>query len=471
MGETVRSPPVIPIEPVGAAMHGTTLQQQGGLETRAPGMKRIAVIGAGAAGLCAAKHLIEQGIAVAIFEIGSMVGGLWVYENDNGLSPAYKSLHVNSEASVTAYKDFPFPEGSPIFPNHAQMAAYLNAYVDHFDLRRHIRFHSPVEQVDRNDDGSWRVTVTGARPERFDAVVVATGHQGVPSHPGFAGDFTGDYSHAHGYRVPEPYRDKHVLVVGVGNSACDIAADICTVTASTTIAARSPVLIMPRVLFGVPTSRFLGKVEKPWMPWPLRRWIRETIAWAVHGRMEQWGFVTPKTPTHPASHPSLMAHFVWQRIKARPGIQRVEGDVVHFVDGASQRFDAMIAATGYDVVLPFLSPELSPVAGRWLDLYRRVLRPGFPGLYFVGFFNVGGGGNIRMMDDQAAWVAAIETGAVTLPTVDEMRAGIAAEREHILKNYPDSPRYGLELDPRLYRRGLAEEMRRTAGRQTSPAQS
>lgn len=426
--------------------------------------RRIAVIGAGAAGLCAAKHLLARGIEVTVFEAGSTVGGLWVYENDNGLSPAYRSLHVNSEASVTAYKDFPFPEGSPIYPNHMQMAAYLDAYAERFDLKRHIRFRTPVTHVERAGKGTWLVSSQGGDAERFDAVVVATGHQGTPSHPAFAEKFAGEYLHAHSYRVPEPFRDKHVLVVGVGNSACDIAADICTVAGSTTIAARSPVLIMPRVLFGKPTSRFLAKVEKRWMPWPLRRWIRETITWAVHGRMEQWGFVTPKTRTHPASHPSLMAHFVWRRITARPGIAEVRGDEVHFVDGSSRRFDAMIAATGYDVELPFLGADLSPVDGRWLNLYLRVVHPGAPGLYFLGFFNVGGGGNIRMMDDQAEWVAAIEAGEVAAPEDAEMKDGIARERAAIVRNYPDSPRYGLELDPREYREALALELRRARQR-------
>ena len=420
--------------------------------------RRVAVIGAGAAGLCSAKHLLEKKITPVIFEIGTQIGGLWVYENDSGMSPAYRSLHVNSETRVTAYKDFPFPENGPIYPNHWQMTEYLRGYAARFGLERHIRFRSRVSKVEPLPDGGYRLTIEGQAPERFDAVVVACGHQSAPTHPPFSRDFTGDYIHAHSYRVPEPYRDKRVVVVGVGNSACDIAADIWTGTKSTTIAARSPVLIMPRVLFGKPISRFLARVEKPWLPWPVRRRIREVITWAVHGRMEQWGFRTPKSKTHPSSHPSLMAHFVWNRITAKPGIAKIEGQRVTFDDGSVQEFDAMIAATGYDVSLPFLSPALNPVNGRWLDLFLRVLRPGQPGLYFVGFFNVAGGGNIRMMDDQAEWVAAIEAGEVGIPSLAEQQRGIEAERALINANYPDRPRYGLELEPVWYRKALALAM-------------
>ena len=124
----------------------------------------------------------------------------------------------------------------------------------------------------------------------------------------------------------------------------------------------------------------------------------------------------------------------------------------------------MIAATGYEVDLPFLSAELSPVRERWLDLYHRVVRPGSHGLSSVGFFNVSGGGNVRMMDDQAEWVAALETGEVGLPSTDEMRRQIQQDQLRVARLYPDSPRYGLELDPRDYRAALAKEVRRAPRR-------
>ena len=423
-------------------------------------MRKVAVIGAGAAGLCAAKHLLGKGIDVVVYELGSRIGGLWVYENDNGLSGAYQSLHVNSENKVTAYQDFAFPASAPIYPDHLQMAQYLEAYADHFGLRAQIRFQSRVTALEQLPGEGWMVQLGDGSRARFDAVVVASGHQGVPSHPPFAPDFTGEYLHSHSYRAPEPFKGKHVLVVGAGNSACDIASDICTVTASTTMAARSPVLLMPRMFLGVPTARVLARLEKRWMPWPIRRWFRETIARMAHGRMEQWGFVTPKTRTHPAGHHLLIGHFIWNRISARPAVAKVVGDSVFFADGSSGRFDTLIAATGYEVQLPFLSPELSPVRGRWLELFHQVVRPGVPGLYFVGFFNVSGGGNIRMMDDQAQWVAALESGELGLPGHDQMMRSIAQQREATTRLYPDSPRYALELDPREYREALAREMRR-----------
>ena len=424
---------------------------------------RVAVIGAGAAGLCSARHLLNRGVETVVYEIGSCIGGLWVYGNDNGLSPAYDSLHLNSEARVTAYKDFPFPEGGPLYPDHRKVREYLEAYAEKFGVTPHIRFRSRVTKVAPVGAGRWRVSLADGSSSEFDAVVVGSGHQGLPAHPSWRDDFSGEYLHSHSYRVPEPFRGKRVLVVGMGNSAVDIAADICVVTKSTTISARSPVLMMPRMLFGVPTSRVLGRLEKPWMPWPMRRTIREALSRIVHGRMEQWGFVTPKSRTHPTSHPSLMSHFVWDRIKAKPGIASVKGQEVTFVNGTSETYDSVIVATGYQVDLPFLAPQLRPLDGHRLGLFLRVVHPAHSGLYFVGMFNVAGGGNIRMMDDQAEWVTDLVTGQLAPPDHATIRAGMEEEQAFLRKHYPAAPRYALELDPVFYRKQLQREFQRARG--------
>ncbi|KAF3996479.1 flavin-containing monooxygenase [Glaciimonas immobilis] len=436
--------------------------------------QRIAVIGAGAAGLCAAKHLLARGVEVVVYELGSFIGGLWVYQNDNGLSPAYRSLHLNSEASITAYKDFPFPKDGPLYPDHFEVSRYLQAYAEHFGVLPHIRFRSNVVGVAETNaagikDGSWTVRLADGSVEEFSAVVVASGHQGVPKHADWRADFTGEYLHSNSYQIPEPFRNKRVLVVGMGNSAVDIASDICVVTSSTTISARSPVLVMPRMLFGVPTSRVLGKIEKRWMPWAFRRTMRELLTRIVHGSMEQWGFVTPKTRTHPTSHPSLMAHFVWNRITAKPGIASVRGNEVSFVDGSVASFDTIIAATGYAVGLPFLTENAASTQEHKPELFLRVVSPSQPGLYFVGLFNVAGGGNIRMMDDQAEWLADLVCGDVDLPDQAGMRVAIAEERAFLKRHYPASPRYALELDPTFYRKQLMQERKRAlAYRQRVP---
>jgi thioredoxin reductase len=421
--------------------------------------KHYAVIGAGAGGLCAAKNLLARGLDVTIFEVGSCIGGLWVYENDSGLSPAYRSLHINSEARVSSFVDFQFPPGTSLYPDHREMRRYFENYAEHFGLKDKIRFKSRVTSV-APEGGSWRLVTESGEEFEFAGVVIATGHQSVPRHPPEIQGFQGEYLHAHSYRVPESFAGKRVLVIGPGNSGVDIAADLCALTERTVLSARSPVLIMPRMMFGVPNSRVLGALDKPFLPWWLRIKIRIWLTQVFHGRMEQWGFRTPSTRTHPISHPTLISHIAWKRIAVKPGLKGVIGKNVTFVDESSEEFDAIIGATGYVTNLPFLQPEHSPVNDDKFVLYNRVAHPDLKELYFVGFFDVSGGSNIRMMDDQAEYVAAIASGTVTLPSRDEMKRSIAEDVAWYEAMFPNAPRYANELDPRRYRRALAREYKR-----------
>lgn len=424
-------------------------------------MTRVGIIGAGAAGLAAARRLVEAGTDVVVFEAGSHVGGLWVYQNDNGLSPAYRSLHINSESAITAFEGFPFPPGTPLYPSHEQMAAYFAAFAEHFRLLERIRFSTPVEAVRPLPGGRWTVSLPGGETDTVDAVVVACGHQNVSRHAPFADDFTGEYLHSQDYRVPDPFADRDVLVVGAGNSALDIAADVCPVTRSTTLAARSPVQILPRMFLGAPTARLLGRIERPGVPWAVSRRLRNLICRIAHGSMEEWGFTTPTTRTHPTSHPTLIHHMAWQRVVGKPGVEAVRDRTVRFSDGSEQKFDVIIGATGYEVDLPMLPAGADPLGGRELDLYRRIAHPDMPGLHFAGFFNVSGGANVAMMDHQARWIADVISGTIQLPGIRAMRRSIAADHRYIRSRYPSSARYGLELEPRRYLRQLAAD-RRTA---------
>ena len=418
-----------------------------------------AVIGAGAGGLCAAKNLLARGLDVTIFEVGSHIGGLWVYENDSGLSPAYRSLHINSEARVSSFVDFQFPPGTSLYPDHREMRRYFESYAEHFGLKDKIRFNSRVVSV-TPDGGNWKVVTEAGEVFHFAGVTIATGHQSVPRHAPEIEGYQGEYLHAHSYRVPEAFAGKRVLVIGPGNSGVDIAADLCTLTERTVLSARSPVLIMPRLMFGVPNSRVVGALEKPFLPWWLKVRIRIWLTRVFHGQMEQWGFRTPNTRTHPISHPTLISHIAWKRIAVKSGLKGVSGKTVTFADGSSEEFDAIIGATGYVTSLPFLGEEHSPVKGHEFLLYNRVVHPDLKGLYFIGFFDVSGGSNIRMMDDQAEYIAAIASGAVTLPSRDDMKRAIADDIAWYEAMFPDSPRYANELDPRRYRKALARDYKR-----------
>jgi cation diffusion facilitator CzcD-associated flavoprotein CzcO len=226
-------------------------------------MSGVCIIGAGSSGITSCQVLHARGIPFDCFEAGSAVGGNWRYNNDNGMSSAYRSLHANSSRRGMQYAAFPMPDHYPDYLSHQLIAKYFDDFVDHFGFREKIQFRTEVTRAEPAAGGGWLVTArqrdTGAkRTERYSAVLVANGHHWDPRHPepAFpgAGTFPGEQIHSHFYRAPEPFTGKRVLVLGFGNSACDVAVDCSQVAARTLLAMRRSAHVVPKYLFGVPTD-------------------------------------------------------------------------------------------------------------------------------------------------------------------------------------------------------------------------
>src|SRR6476659_10715747 len=140
------------------------------------GPDRTCVIGAGPSGLAAVKALAEAGLDFDCFEKSDRVGGNWVFKNRNGMSSAYRSLHINTSRERMEFADFPMPKSYPDFPHHTHIARYFDAYVDHFGIRDRIRFGTGVEHAARRPDGVWELALDDGSTQRYDALVVANGH-------------------------------------------------------------------------------------------------------------------------------------------------------------------------------------------------------------------------------------------------------------------------------------------------------
>jgi cation diffusion facilitator CzcD-associated flavoprotein CzcO len=162
-------------------------------------MKQVCIIGAGSSGITAAKALKEKGVSFDCFEKGSNIGGVWRFNNDNGLSSAYRSLHINTNRVVMAYSDFPMPYDYPMFPHHSDIIEYFENYVEHFKLREHITFNTSVTDVIRNLDGSYKVLLDNRQSFDYRYIIVANGHHWNPRFPtpAFKGKFSGEILHSH----------------------------------------------------------------------------------------------------------------------------------------------------------------------------------------------------------------------------------------------------------------------------------
>jgi cation diffusion facilitator CzcD-associated flavoprotein CzcO len=428
--------------------------------------KTVAVIGAGASGLCTAKYLKQAGFDnITIFEIGSQIGGMWCYENDNGRSSAYKTLHINTAKNLTNFSDFPFDDTVQFFPSHWDMHRYLVAYAEHFGLKPLIRFKTPVANVvplftPGREPPRWRVDLAGGGSQSFDYVIVASGHLSDPYHVAELQRFAGEYLHSHHYREPAPYVGKRVCIIGAGNSAFDIASDVCVNAPHCVLVARSGVLIAPKLILGHPFTDVSMTLFRDWIPEFVRNRLLRFLVYLVHGRMTELGFKPLTKRTHPTSNATIVQHIAYDRVVIKTGISGIEGRVIRFDDGTEAEFDTLIAATGYKIDLPFIPPEIVPVTGNRIELYKRMVPPNWPGLYFVGMFNTTTALN-QVFEWQAQWIAEILLGNAAPPSPAEMMADIEAKQHWIAGSYQNaSPRHTIEEEHLPYRRELRQAMKR-----------
>lgn len=412
------------------------------------GARRVAIVGAGACGICAAKYLLEVGFDVTVFEIGGQIGGLWCYLNDNGRSSAYRTLHINTSRGVTRFSDLDFDAATQVFPDHADMHRYLVAYAQHFGVTPRIRFHSRVTRVepafDRETEAPrWEIHLESGAVETFDAVIVATGHLTKPLEVPELKAFTGEYLHAHHYKAPEPYVGKRICVVGVGNTACDIVSDVCVTSPRCVLLARSGVLILPKLLFGRAFTDITARIQQPWIPRGLRRRITRFLTWLAHGDLTRLGFKRPEILAHVTSNATVVTDIAYRRIEVKTGIEAIEGRTIRFSDGTSGEFDVLIAATGYEIDLDFIPPKVLRIADNRLDLYMRIVPPSSPGLYFMGFFNTDTALNM-VFEHQARWIREILLDNARVPDAPEMRAAITERSAWYASQYRQSLRHTIE---------------------------
>jgi dimethylaniline monooxygenase (N-oxide forming) len=432
---------------------------------------KVCIIGAGSSGIAACQVLHARGIPYDCFEAGSQVGGNWRYLNDNQMSSAYRSLHINTSRKVMEYAAFPMPDDLPDYPNHAQIAAYFDSYVDHFGLRTTITFRTEVTRVEPADPG-WLVTTrhrdTGeVATTRYRAVLVANGHHWDPRHPepAFPGTFSGEQTHSHDYKVPDPYAGRRVLVVGIGNSATDIAVETSRVSERTFLAMRRGAHVIPKYIFGQPFDR-LAKTPLARAPLWIQRLTLRVLLRVAQGRMTDYGLPNPDhkvLSAHPTISSDLLNRLGHGDITVKPNVERLDGDRVWFVDGTVEQIDAIIYCTGYKISFPFLDPEIVAARDNRIALFHRVVDPNHGGLYFIGLVQPLGA-IMPLAEAQSAWVADLIEGRAGLPTVDETRWEISRYTQRTARRYLASKRHTIEVDFLAYLREIERERRRGARR-------
>ncbi|MEU2508384.1 NAD(P)-binding domain-containing protein [Streptomyces sp. NPDC007863] len=433
---------------------------RGGSTGTGGGSTRVAVVGAGAAGLAAAKALLDEGLDVTVLERGSRPGGLWAGDGAGaGGSPAYDSLHLNTSKGRTQFADFPMPERWPDYPSAALVAEYLAEYADTFGVTARTRFGAEVTSV-RRAGAHWEVTAGGVT-EAYDAVVVANGHNRDPKwpSPAYPGSFDGVQMHAHDYRSPEVFAGRRVLVVGMGNSAMDLAVDASYVSEGPVLlSARRGTHIVPKYLFGRPADATGGALAV--LPWRLRQTVAQTVLRLAVGTPERYGLPRPAEglfQDHPTISDTILHRLTHGEVVARPGVERLDGGRVVFTDGSAEPVDTVVWATGYRVTLPFLGPEWTGDDPEELPLYQRVFHLDEPTLAFVGLMQSTGAA-LPVVEAQARLAAACLGGRYALPSPAERRAAVARARAAAVRRWGNR-RPMMRVDFDRYVAALPRELR------------
>lgn len=417
--------------------------------------QRLCVIGAGSSGLAVAKNFIQQRIEFDCFEREDDVGGNWYF--GTRASSVYESTHLISSKQLTEYTDFPMPDEYPEYPSHVQALEYLRSYARAFDLYRHIRFCRPVAQV-APTAGGWEVRLEDGEVRQYAGVVIANGHNWAPQLPENSGPFAGQVLHSSQYKTPDCLRGKRVLIVGAGNSGCDIAVEAAQNAACTFHSARRGYHYLPKFLLGKPIDRCGERLLRWRLPLWLRRAITSKVVKLSIGCPQDYGLPAADHrlfESHPIINSQMLYYVGHGKIHPKPDIERLEGANVRFVDGTVEHVDVIIYATGFRISFPFIDTKHL----NWRDgaprLRLNIFHPEHDQLFVAGLIQPDSG-QWGLVDCQAQLIA----GYLRVLREDPLRAVRFRRRLARHQNldagirYVRSSRHLLEVEHFSYRRKL-----------------
>jgi len=363
---------------------------------------KVCVIGAGPAGLAAARHLKARAIPYDQLEKHSGVGGIWDITNEG--TPMYQSAHFISSKYTSGYYGFPMPDHYPDYPSHQLVLRYTQQFADAYDLTDNIKFDTPVAQIERRGTG-WSVTTAEGDVRSYSHVICASGHTWEPNWPNFRGRFDGEIIHAVNFTEPSIFEGRRVLIVGAGNSACDIACEAARTADEAFISMRRGYHFVPKHILGQPVDVFSAKSRN--VPRPVRRWMFGQLLKHVVGDLTAYGLQAPDhriLESHPIINSQLIYYLQHGDIAARQNIEHFDGNEVVFVDGQRETIDLIVYATGYRYDIPYADRELFAWNGSKPKLDYTVFNPKHDTLFAAGFTEMNAGG-YYIFDEMTALIA------------------------------------------------------------------
>uniref|UniRef100_A0A3Q0S8P1 Flavin-containing monooxygenase n=1 Tax=Amphilophus citrinellus TaxID=61819 RepID=A0A3Q0S8P1_AMPCI len=440
--------------------------------------RRVAVIGGGSSGLACIKCCLDEGLEPVCFESSNDIGGLWRFKENPEPDRAsiYHSVIINTSKEMMCFSDYPIPAHFPNFMHNSLIVDYFRMYADHFQLLRHIRFNTKVLQVKQKSDfshsGEWVVETENKDGKKekhiFEAVMICIGHHCYPNMPlhDFPGieTFKGKYFHSRDYKTPEEWRNKKVVVIGIGNSGGDIAVELSRVTKQVGLrSTRRGAWILNRVGDnGVPRDLTFNRVLE---------FLRKIIPFGffcslgenqLNQRFNHTLYnLKPKHrlfSQHPTVNDDLPNRILSGTVQVKPNIRRFRGSTVEFDDGSVvEDVDLVVFATGYRFSFPFLASQVVSVSNNKASLYKYVFPPELERstLAIIGLVQPLGA-IMPISEMQARWATRVFKGCIKLPPVAGMLKDTQCKQEAMAQRYVTSQRHTIQVDYINYMDEIAE---------------
>lgn len=387
---------------------------------------KVAIIGAGPSGLATARALKRHDIAFQIFERHSDVGGIW--DAGNPGSPMYESAHFISSKTMSHFAGYPMPNDYPDYPSNRQVLTYIRNFAHDNGLLPHIRLNTPVTSAQRSCD-DWTLTLADGTSETFTHLVASIGTNWSANKPVITGDFDGEIIHSVQYKSSAHVKGKSVLVIGAGNSGCDIACDVARSADRALISMRRGYHFIPKHIFGKPADVFAA--EGPHLPLWLTQKVFGALLRLLTGDVTRLGLPKPDhklLESHPIMNDQILHHLRHGDLVVKPDVDRFDGKDVVFKDGSREAIDLVITATGYAWPIPFMNRANFDWLGERPELFLNMISPKDQRLFVSGFLEINGGAykHFDVMADTIARTIKLESND---PTKHQTLRSIA-ETEH-----------------------------------------
>lgn len=354
------------------------------------------IIGGGPVGIGIGKCLKQNGIAFNIIEQEKDFGGLWGIDHASGR--VYSSTHLISSRRNTQFSDFPMPDNYPDYPNHQLVLKYFRELAKHFDLYSHATFNVTVEHIEAIGK-YWKVKLSNSETRFYRGVIVANGRLNEPIYPQYPGKFLGTIIHSSEYKKPDIFKNKRVLIVGAGNSGCDIAIDSVHHAKATIQSMRRGYYFMPKYIFGKPTQDWLMEIGTQFKSteelWDYVKGIFKMAGYAG----EDFGLPKPDYEiyaAHPIMNSQILYHIGHGDLIVKPDVKLLKDHSVVFADDSEEKIDLILYASGFQAVFPFLPKKYGINNQEDLHkLFMYSIHREYNNLFFAGYFNTASGlGNI-----------------------------------------------------------------------------